>query len=58
VGSSAFEFGDAAGDLGIEQTVVGSLGSEPAQGAEVDVDGGGGEALLLEACAVGLEQSL
>ena len=41
-----------------EQAVVGGLGGEAAQGAQIHVNGGGSQTFLVQACPVGLEQGL
>src|ERR1700722_6909274 len=54
--ASAFDLGDAGGDVGIEETVVCSFGGKAAQGTQIDVDGGRSQAALFQGCAIGLEK--
>ena len=40
----AFDAGDAGGERGLEQTVVGGFGSQPADRGQAEVAGGGSQA--------------
>ena len=54
-GPGAGDLGDAGGELGRKQTVVGRLGGQLSNGGELDIDGGSGKAARLELGPVALD---